>query len=180
MGNRTRIRWANVARLGAAAIGCVALAVGLPAVLERPKPPPLPDDIGLAHAADASPASPVRTAQAPPVAHDPAKRAHVAKPRHPSHGERHHSPRPHHHHTPSAPDHDKAPPAPTPVAAPAAAPYPAPAPAPPAPPPPPPAPAPPPPAPPPPSVPPPPAPAVTSSPPPPASSSAGADSAPDG
>src|SRR4051794_19031109 len=168
MGNRTRIRWANVARLGAAAIGCVALAVGLPAVLERPKPPPLPDDIGLAHAADASPASPVRTAQAPPLAHDPAKRAHVAKPRHPSHGERHHSPRPHHHHTPSAPDHDKAPPAPTPVAAPAAAPYPAPAPAPPAPAP---------------SttyVPPPPPPAVTSSPSPPASSSAGADSAPDG
>jgi hypothetical protein len=47
MAKGTRIRWVNVARLAAGAIGCVALALGLPALLERPKPPPLPSDVGL-------------------------------------------------------------------------------------------------------------------------------------
>src|SRR5919198_2193990 len=51
MGSRTRIRWINVARLAAGAIGCTALVVGLPALLERPKPPPLPPDVGLAPSA---------------------------------------------------------------------------------------------------------------------------------
>src|SRR4051794_5584017 len=119
MGNRTRIRWVNVARLGAAAIGCVALAVGLPALLERPKPPPPPDDIRLAPPAGPRPPGRARMAQARRAPHDPAKPAHVAKPGHASHPERRDSPRPRHRHTPTAPDREKAPPASTPVAVPA-------------------------------------------------------------
>jgi len=47
MGSRTRIRWENVAKLGAGAIACAALLAGLPAVLRRPDPPPLDPDIGF-------------------------------------------------------------------------------------------------------------------------------------
>src|SRR4051794_193923 len=81
MGNRTRIRWVNVARLGAAAIGCVALVVGLPALLERPKPPPLPDDIGLAHAAGPRPAPPPRTTWPPRPPGPPPPPRRRARPR---------------------------------------------------------------------------------------------------
>jgi hypothetical protein len=47
MGSRTRIRWTGVAKLAAGAIGCGALALALPALLEPPKPPPLPADVGF-------------------------------------------------------------------------------------------------------------------------------------
>ena len=77
----------NVARLAAAAIGCTVLVVGLPALLERPKPPPLPDDIGLAHARQAPPVTPARTS---PMTH-PAK--HHAKAEDPEPASR----QPHHH-----------------------------------------------------------------------------------
>jgi hypothetical protein len=56
MGGRTRIRWINVARLAAGAVASAALVLGVPALLERPKPPPLPDDIGLTQAREAPPA----------------------------------------------------------------------------------------------------------------------------
>lgn len=38
----------GVAKLAAGAIACGALALTLPALLERPKPPPLPADVGFA------------------------------------------------------------------------------------------------------------------------------------
>ena len=146
----------NVARLAAAAIGCTVLVVGLPALLERPKPPPLPDDIGLAHARQAPPVTPARTS---PMTH-PAKHHATAKDPEPE-------PRqPHDHerrvrHEPRVRNREQvySPPAPDPVTASAAAPA---APAPPAPP-----------ISPPPYVPPTPAPVATSSPSPPASSSPG-------
>src|SRR4051794_11706244 len=57
MGKGTRIRWQNVAKLGAGIVACIALVAGLPALLERPKPPPLPADVGLMHVAAPSPAA---------------------------------------------------------------------------------------------------------------------------
>jgi hypothetical protein len=50
MGSRARIRWENVAKLGAGGIACLALVAGLPALLRRPEPPPLEADIGFAPA----------------------------------------------------------------------------------------------------------------------------------
>lgn len=47
MVSRTRIRWTGVAKLAAGAVGCGALALALPALLEPPKPPPLPADVGF-------------------------------------------------------------------------------------------------------------------------------------
>jgi hypothetical protein len=171
MGKRTRIRWVNVARLAAGAIGCTALVVGLPALLDRPKPPPLPSDVGLAPAADAPPAPRVK---APPRSDKP--RDHVKK--HQGSGRRSAPERDHHpqlrrsaRRDPDRPDRDEAPrqPRPAPVAAPApppssaTAPQPQPAPAP--------APAPA-------YAPPPPAPVATSSPPPSPNSSSGGGTAP--
>jgi hypothetical protein len=49
--SESRIRWGNVAKLGAGATACVALAVGLPALLRRPEPPSLAADVGFAPAA---------------------------------------------------------------------------------------------------------------------------------
>jgi hypothetical protein len=50
MSSRARIRWENVAKLGAGGVACVALVAGLPALLRRPEPPPLESDIGFAPA----------------------------------------------------------------------------------------------------------------------------------
>src|SRR4051794_40387761 len=72
MGGRTRIRWINVARLAAGAIVCAVLLVGLPSLLERPKPPPLPDDIGLTQAAR----GPTTSAARSPRAAEPHERNH--------------------------------------------------------------------------------------------------------
>ena len=166
MGNRTRIRWVNVARLAAGAIGCTALVVGLPALLERPKPPPLPSNVGLAPAADAPPAARLHAARGSREPRDHVKE-HQARGRGSAPDRGHH---PHlrrgPHHDPHRPDRDEAPrqPRPVPVAAPATAPssppapqpQPAPAPAPAAA-----------------YTPPPPAPVASTSPPPPPSSSSG-------
>jgi hypothetical protein len=48
MASRSRIRWENVAKLGAGGIACLALVAGLPALVRRPAPPPLEADIGFA------------------------------------------------------------------------------------------------------------------------------------
>src|SRR6476660_1843862 len=76
MGSRTRIRWTNVARLAAGAIACTALVAGVPALLERPKPPPLPDDIGLTQARHAPPPTPTGS----PRGRDHAKPRHEENP----------------------------------------------------------------------------------------------------
>ena len=48
MASRSRIRWENVAKLGAGGAACVALAAALPGLLRRPEPPPLESDVGFA------------------------------------------------------------------------------------------------------------------------------------
>src|SRR4051812_47782696 len=53
MRGRARIRWRNVAKLAFGAAACLALLVGLPSLIRRPKPPPLGADVGLAPAAAA-------------------------------------------------------------------------------------------------------------------------------
>jgi len=134
MGRHTRIRWVNVAKLAAGVIGCVALVLGLPALLERPKPPPLPSDIGLAPAADAPPPASLRATRA---SRPGPEHSRAGKPdREPDPRRRHEGTRPDHHPGPAAPTHRDGDersddPEPTPVAAPAAAPSAAPAPAPP-------------------------------------------------
>jgi hypothetical protein len=60
MGNRSRIRWENVAKLGAGGAACLALAAALPGMLRRPEPPPLEPDVGFASATDEPPPSPTR------------------------------------------------------------------------------------------------------------------------
>src|SRR5919197_3220340 len=60
----TRIRWQNAAKLAAGLVACLALVAGLPTLLERPKPPPLPADIGLTHLADHSAATAQRSPRA--------------------------------------------------------------------------------------------------------------------
>ncbi len=55
MASRSRIRWENVAKLGAGGAACVALAAALPGLLRRPEPPPLESDVGFASAVDAPP-----------------------------------------------------------------------------------------------------------------------------
>jgi hypothetical protein len=71
----TRIRWVNVARLAAGAIGCTALILGLPALLERPEPPPLPSDVGL------SPAAMPPSGQLRDFRHRPNRDEHARAPR---------------------------------------------------------------------------------------------------
>ena len=122
----------NVAKLAAGVIGSVALVLGLPALLERPKPPPLPSDIGLAPAADAPPRASLRATRAPRPGPEHSR---AGKPdREPDPRRQHEGSRPDHHRRPPAPihrdgDEGSDDPEPTPVAAPAAAPSPAPAPA---------------------------------------------------
>ena len=128
----TRIRWVNVARLAAGAIGCVALVLGMPALLERPEPPPLPSDVGLSPAA-MPPSGQLRAARSEPEHH---RAAHIPKERPP---ERKASPRDREPRRPAR--RREAEPGPPPRApreprqTPVAAPAPAPAPPPPAPPP---------------------------------------------
>ena len=92
MGSRARIRWTNVARLAAGAIACTALVVGLPALLERPKPPPLPEDIGLTQARRAPPPTPTgspeggTTPSLATKAPDPSPTTIAAEPQRPSPG----------------------------------------------------------------------------------------------
>src|SRR6476620_5737950 len=50
MASRPRIRWENVAKLGAGGAACVALVAALPGLLRRPEPPPLETDVGFASA----------------------------------------------------------------------------------------------------------------------------------
>lgn len=45
---RTRIRWRNAARIGAGIAAAAGLILLVPGLLEPPRPPPLPADIGLA------------------------------------------------------------------------------------------------------------------------------------
>jgi hypothetical protein len=45
---RTRIRWQNVARIGACVAGAAAAVAFLPGLLSPSDPPPLPADVGLA------------------------------------------------------------------------------------------------------------------------------------
>ena len=102
MGSRTRIRWTNVARLAAAAIGCTALVMGLPALLERPKPPPLPEDIGLTQARHAPPPTPTGS----PRGRDHAKPRHEEDPPRPqAHHDRPEPQRPHRHERPADDSH---------------------------------------------------------------------------
>ena len=136
MGSRTRIRWTGVAKLAAGAIACGALALTLPALLERPKPPPLPADVGFATARDPVPDGSLHPAS---VLSDHGHPDRTEAKRRPArydgkHAHRHEDKHPKAHH-PAKP----AEPAPTPVAAPPA-PAPAPVPSPPVAPPPPPAP----------------------------------------
>src|SRR3954449_2382809 len=134
MGKGTRIRWQNVAKLGAGIVACIALVAGLPALLESPKPPPLPADVGLMHVADRSPAASLSASRA-------ASHRHRSTPGH----ERHEDARSRQERPPEPerrppsprssapqPDHHEAPrtPQPTPVAAPTPSPPPTPAPAP--------------------------------------------------
>jgi hypothetical protein len=127
MGSRTRIRWTGVAKLAAGAIVCGALALTLPALLERPKPPPLPADVGFAP--DRGPvlegslhSASVRSDHGHPDRAEPKRRPaqHDEK-----HADRREAKHPNAHH-PAKPTE----PAPTPVAAPPA-PAPAPVPSPP-------------------------------------------------
>ena len=116
MGSRTRIRWVNVARLAAGAVGCAALVVGLPALLERPKPPPPPDDIGLAHARQAPPQPPRSSPRVVhPAKHRPKETDPEPEPRH-----AHHQERASHDHERISHDHERPSryPAPAPVPAP--------------------------------------------------------------
>jgi hypothetical protein len=117
MGKETRIRWQNVAKLAGGAVACIALVAGLPAALKRPKPPPLPADVGLTHVADRSAAASLSAAH---TTHDEhvEKRAAHARAGHQQHRESN-APSPHHRqstksHRPEAPDS----PQPSPVAAP--------------------------------------------------------------
>ena len=64
MRSRPRIRWQNVAKLAAGAIGCALVLVGLPSLIRRPQPPPLEPDIGL------TPASPAPARVASLAGHD--------------------------------------------------------------------------------------------------------------
>jgi hypothetical protein len=70
MGSRSRIRWENVAKLGAGGAACVALVAALPGLLRRPEPPPLDPDVGFASATN-----------------DPPPPAHHHRDRHPKRGE---------------------------------------------------------------------------------------------
>src|SRR4051794_37567385 len=124
MGTGTRIRWQNVAKLAAGVAGCVALVAGLPALLDRPQPPPLPAGIGLTHVRDRAPGAALSAARAVPR-HAKSRPARVRG--HDVHPERRREPDPQrrepgHRHDPPAPD-----------ATPVVAPSPAPAPSPPAP-----------------------------------------------
>ena len=116
----TRIRWQNAAKLAAGLVACLALVAGLPTLLERPKPPPLPADIGLTHLADGSPAVRPGPLTVTPRRHeqvDARKHHDHMRPKHPQRGETEPSER--HPKPPRASDDEgSGAPEPTPVAAP--------------------------------------------------------------
>jgi hypothetical protein len=119
MGKGTRIRWQSVAKLAAAVAACIALLAGLPTLLERPKAPPLPPDVGLAHVTAGAPAASLSHGReaSPPRSRAPRDRRDRARPKRDRDAER-----PQRHRAPQA-DHDEASaPQPRPVAAPVAAP----------------------------------------------------------
>ena len=82
MGSRSRIRWENVAKLGAGGAACVALVAALPGLLRRPEPPPLEPDVGFSSAA---------SGPTPSTDHLARHRSHVAADaRHDKSNRRHH------------------------------------------------------------------------------------------
>ena len=119
MGKGTRIRWQSVAKLAAAVVACIALLAGLPTLLERPKAPPLPADIGLAHVAAGAPAASLSHGRdaSPPRSHATRDRRDHARPK-----RDHDAQRPQWHRAPP-PDHaEPSASQPTPAAAPVPAP----------------------------------------------------------
>src|SRR3954447_22938694 len=127
MGKATRIRWQNLAKLAGGVVTGIALVVGLPALLERPKPPPLPPDVGLTGVADGSPAASLSVTRK--THHRPGSKAAPERKAHTNRGNHGTPRRPQRQTPPEKPDpHRKsAEPQPTPAAAsPPAAPAPSP------------------------------------------------------